>query len=191
MSSDCTIWTFTGLREIYLRDNKEIDLGNGFSLSSPTINILSARDRHYMSNEQYEDAEHCGCYLIFKSGEVSLQIDQPAICMQELQNGLIALQIIKPIQTLGFIFQCEQWKDGAYLGLKTVEHRSSMDSGQWARMRQFDSEFLSQVPSMISRVRQVMNDTNAERKNAIILLQLALEHMHPRIAGLLNVMGME
>jgi len=44
---------------------------------------------------------------------------------------------------------------------------------------------------MIAKVQTVMKSTNAERKNSIILLQLALEHMHPLIAGLLSVMGME
>ena len=36
-----------------------------------------------------------------------------------------------------------------------------------------------------------MNASNAERKNAVVFLQLALEHNHLLIAGLLSVMGME
>src|SRR5271165_5184622 len=58
-------------------------------------------------------------------------------------------------------------------------------------MRAFDQELLDDVPSMINRVRRVMEGTRAELKNAVIFLQLGLEHSHPLVAGLLCVMGME
>ena len=179
------------MSDVFLRDKDVIELGNSFTLMKPTPALLSARDHQIMSGQEYDEAANCGCYLVFKSAEEIDQPDHRAICTQELQNGLIAFQIIKPTETLGWIFQCEQWGNSPSLNLNTTERRFGMDSGEWARMREFDDELLAQVPTMISRVRQVMNGTNAERKNAIILLQLALEHMHPLIAGLLNVMGME
>jgi hypothetical protein len=58
-------------------------------------------------------------------------------------------------------------------------------------MHEFDTGLLKHVPSMISRVLSTMSGANVERKNSIILFQLALEQMHPLIAGLLHIMGME
>jgi hypothetical protein len=189
MALSSTMWTFTGLRYVHLGDQQESDLGGGFSLIKPNASLLSARDHHFMSNEEYDDAENCGSYLVFKRSQDILEDDQSALCRQELQNGMVAIQIVKPTDGLGFIFQCEQWNGS--LSLKSAERRPSITTGQWARMRIFDNDLRAQVPSMIIRVQNVMSAANAEPKNALILLQLALEHMHPLIAGLLNVMGME
>jgi hypothetical protein len=152
--------------------------------------IRSGWDHHFMSNENYEDAEACGSYLIFRRLHDFLVDDEAAACNQELQNGLAAFQIIKPTHTLGFIFQCEQWT-GPHLSLKTAEHRPGVTPGQWARMREFDDGLRRQVPSMMARVRKTTNGANVEYKNSIILMQLALERMHALIGGLLHVMGME
>jgi hypothetical protein len=191
MDSGSILWTFTGLRYVRIPNDDQIDLGEGFSLMRPSPAILSARDHRLMSEDEYDDAERCGSYLVLKVHEDADRDDIRAIHSGELHNGLIAFQIIKPIQTSGWTFQSEQWRGNPGLSLKNTERRPPMDPGQWARMREFDSECLAQVPSMISRVKKVMKGTNAARKNTIILLQLALEHMHPLIAGLLNVMGME
>jgi hypothetical protein len=182
------MWSFAGLPGVDLENRDELDLGDGFALMRPTEAILAARDRTLMSGEEYEEAGSCGWYLVFKAIPKG---DQPVTDCAELQNGLISFQIIKPTPTTGWMFLCEQWKAGPFLSLKTTERRPPMEFGRWARMREFDGEFVSQVPAMILRVRQAMWGASAERKNAIILLQLALEHMHPLIAGLLHVMGME
>lgn len=188
MSFTRVMWSFAGLPGVHLDKEEEVDLGSGFTLVKPTEAILAARDRVLMSGEEYEEAGRCGWYLVFKAIPKN---DQPTADCAELQNGLTSFQIIKPTRTSGWMFLCEQWKEGPFLSLKTTERRPSMECGRWAGMRGFDDEFLSQVPSMILRVRQTMGAVSAERKNAIILLQLALEHMHPLIAGLLHVMGME
>jgi hypothetical protein len=66
-----------------------------------------------------------------------------------------------------------------------------MDAGVWARMRYFDGPLFSRVPAMLKRVQRVMSETNAEKKNALFLLQMGLEHRNPLIAGLLWVMGID
>lgn len=182
------IWAFAGLPGVHVADREEIDLGSGFSLMKPSEGILAARTTTLMSEEEYKEAGRCGSYLVAK---MIPKGDHPITDCSDLQNGLISFQIIKPTRTSGWMFLCEQWEEGPFLSLKTIERRPPMESGRWARMRGFDGEFLSQVPGMILRVTQAMRGTSAERKNAIILLQLALEHMHPLIAGLLHVMGME
>jgi hypothetical protein len=58
-------------------------------------------------------------------------------------------------------------------------------------MNRFDDAMLSQVPAMIDRIQPVMDGQSVEKKNALILLQLGLEHFHPYIAGLLWVTGLE
>ena len=183
------LWTFTGLRLVHFSEN-EVDFGEGFSLMKVNDSIRSGWDRHFMSNENFDEAEKCGSYLVYRHRHDLLATEEAAICSQELQNGLAAVQIIKPTNSLGFIFHCEQW-EGPRLSLNTAEHRPAINPGQWARMRYFDEQLQQAVPSMVTRVRRAMNGSNVEHKNCIILLQLALEHMHPLIGGLLHVMGME
>jgi hypothetical protein len=119
-----------------------------------------------MSNENYEDAEKCGSYLVFRRRHDFLATDEAAICNQELQNGLAALHIVKPVHTLGFKFHCEQW-NGSLLSLKSADHRPVINPGQWARMQYFDDYLQEAVPAMIARVRKAMNSSNVEQKNCI------------------------
>jgi len=182
------IWSFTGMPGVHVPDEEEIDLGSGFSVMKPIEAMLSARDREIMSGEEYKDTGRCGWYLVFKTTPID---DRSISSTTDIQNGLISFQIIKPTRTTGWMFVCEQWMSGPCLSLKTTERRPPIDCGRWANMRGFDKELLSWVPEMIVKVRQTMRGASAESKNAIILLQLGLEHMHPLIAGLLHVMGME
>jgi hypothetical protein len=182
------MWSFAGMHGVHLEDRDEVDLGSGFTLLKPTEAILAARDHTLMSGEEYEEAGRCGWYLVFRAVDND---DKPITDCSELQTGLTSFQVIKPTRTSGWMFLCEQWKPGPFLSLKTTERRPPMESGRWARMRGFDSELIAHVPAMIRRVRQTLLGASAERKNAVVLLQLALEHMHPLIAGLLHVMGME
>ena len=142
-----------------------------------------------MNDFEYEDAAKVGAYLLLKSTQHLLQTNLIDESAEEFQNGLMAFQIIKPVQTLGFAFQGRE--TGGALSLEMTSKRPPTDAGQWARMRAFDDKLLAKVPEMIPRVRKVMQGTIAEHKNSIILLQLALEQSHPLIAGLLCIMGME
>src|SRR5258708_12292420 len=121
MVSASTIWTFTGLRHVYLRDRDELDLGDGFSLMKVNDSIRSGWDHHFMSNENYEDAEACGSYLIFRRLHDSLADDEAAACNQELQN--------------------------ARLSLKTAEHRPGLPPNQCTRIRQCDPDLPPPFPS--------------------------------------------
>ncbi len=50
---------------------------------------------------------------------------------------------------------------------------------------------LDRVREMITRIQRVTDENQVQPINALILLQLGLEHFHPLIAGLFWVMGME
>lgn len=113
-----------------------------------------------------------------------------AEAIARLQDGLMAIQIVKPVRTLGLIFQGRD-VEAEIFNLQRIEERSPMIPGEWAQRRILDQSFLDQVPDMIQRVTTAINSGNVEKKNAITLLQLSLEHFHPLIAGLLSVMGME
>jgi hypothetical protein len=92
----------------------------------------------------------------------------------------MAIQVIKPISTLGLIYRGTQ-----------IERRPPMQPGQWASENKFDDAMLGAVPAMIDRIQPVMDGRSVEKRNALTLLQLGLEHFHPYIAGLLWVTGLE
>jgi hypothetical protein len=75
----------------------------------------------------------------------------------------MAIQVIKPIQTLGFVYKRQQ-----------IERRPPMEPGQWARMNEFDDAMLTQVPAMIDRIQPVMDGKNVEYRNALTLSNSAL-----------------
>jgi hypothetical protein len=106
------------------------------------------------------------------------------------QCGMIALQVIKPVQTLGLIFYGDHAPSGGF-SLQCIQRRPPMEAGPWALDRRFGREFLPAFPRIIGGIEAIMDGSNAERKNALTLLQLGLEHFHPLIAGLLWVMGID
>ena len=186
-----TVWTYCGIRNVVLDDGQDsMELGSGFSLEKPSDFLLSARDRYFMSDEEYKHAETVSAYLIHKSQQSCMENERWEESVEAFQHGLMALQIIKPVQTLGFIFQGSR-KNEAALHIGPTSHRAPTDAGQWARMRRFDAHLLGRVPDLIPKICRVMQGTIAEHKNSFILLQLGLEQSHPLIAGLLCVMGME
>jgi hypothetical protein len=96
--------------------------------------------------------------------------------------GLMAIQVIKPICTLGFIYRSQDLQ---------IERRHPMQPGQWAIENKFDDAMLAAVPAMIDRIQPVMDGGSVEKRNALTLLQLGLEHFHTYIAALLWVTGIE
>jgi hypothetical protein len=66
-----------------------------------------------------------------------------------------------------------------------------MNAWPWAWRKPFDSELIQRVPAIIKSIQRIMGGPNAEMKNAVILLQLGLEHFHHLVAGLFWVMGLE
>src|SRR5207247_2474358 len=95
-----------------------------------------------------------------------------------------------PVRTLGVIFQGSKFGPDQ-LNLETTYHRAPMVPGEWALRHSFDSSLIFQLPNLIPKIQNVMRGSAAEPKNAIHLLQMALEHNNPLIAGLLGVMGLE
>lgn len=186
----CVVWTFTGLYNVDLGNVAEIDLCNGFYLSKPTPFLLSARSKFDLNERQFREADHLSCYLLHREMLPLLRGPERDTKVEHFQIGLMALQIVKPLKTFGFIFQGSEDSKGGFT-LETTWHRSPMNPGEWGRMRRFDAALISQVPSMIEKVRTVMSGTVAEPKNAIYLLQMALEHSNPLVTGLLSVMGLE
>jgi hypothetical protein len=190
---------FSGLRDVEAGDDAEVDLGNGFSLVKPNDYLLSARNKFSMTGLQWQESVEFSRYIIYSYEPLSLEPPSYlAKTYEEMRSaflcGLMALQMLKPIQTQGLLFFCQSY-DAAHDAhselLAAIEHRPPMKPGPWAIRRRFDQELLKLVPAAIESVKQVMNGLNAERRNAFMLLQLGLEHFHPLIAGLLWVMGLE
>ena len=180
---------FSGLRGVEVGDESEVSLGNGFSLVKPNEWILSARERHSMTGSEFLAAADASRYLVYKH-EPPLQGATYADVNASFQCGMIALQVIKPVQTLGLVFYGDYAPSGGF-SLQLIDPRPPMEPGPWALDRLFDREFLPALPRTIGGVEAIMNGSNAERKNALALLQLGLEHFHPLIAGLLWLMGID
>ncbi len=189
-----TLCVFTALDRINLGIDADVQIGNGFSLLKPNPELLSARDRRDMNEREYEEAAEYSRYLVYK--RASSNADDPkelrTQCTEALRRAVVAFQIIKPVQTSGFTFLGTESRSGKF-SLESIYQRPPMDAGRWARMRYFDGAMLGQVPALMAKIDAVMGGAKAEPKNALYLLQLALEQtrLHVLIAGLLAVMGME
>ena len=164
-------------------------LGSGFSLVIPTDYILSAMDHSGMTGAEIEDGATVSRYLVYKH-----RPPFPARTYEDIKDifycGLLALQVLKPVRTLGIVFYGDYTPSGRF-SLQCRERRPPMEPGPWALEKTFDQELLKSVPSTSERIRQIIKGPSAEKRNAFVLLQLGLEHFHPLIAGLLWVMGLE
>ena len=174
---------YTGLRYIAAQGEDEIPLGEGLALVRPNEVLLAGRWKHAMGDGDFEDQATATRFLVCKYSTLIpgcdvLEAERRGT--ERFYSGLMAIQVIKPVQTYGFIYSRQR-----------IEHRPPMDAGQWARMNVFNDEMLASIPAMAKQIHSVMEGDNAERKNAITLLQLGLENFHPYIAGLLWTMGLE
>jgi hypothetical protein len=160
-----------------------IAMGEGLSLVRPNEELLSHRWDWAQGTGEMNAEAAASRYLVceyeqYIPGESSRLA--PERGANRFYAGLMAFQVIKPIQTLGFIYRRQQ-----------IERRPPMQPGRWAMENKFDAAMLAQVPALIERIQPVMDGSNVEQKNALTLLQLGLEHFHPYIAGLLWVTGLE
>ena len=180
---------FSGLRGVAVGDEAVASLGSGFSLVSPSAYILSARDHSSMTGTEFADGASASRYLVYKH-----EPPVPGKTYEEIKAifwcGMLALQVLKPVPTLGLVFYGDYMPSGGF-ALQMIERRPPMEAGPWALKRPFDRDLLKAVPSIITGIQTIMEGANAEKKNAFILLQLGLEHFHPLIAGLLWVTGLE
>jgi hypothetical protein len=182
---------FSGLRNIDLGDQAEATLDGGYSLVKPNESILSARDTSAMTGHEFSDAANASLYLVYSPGVPPFPRHTHEEIKASFYCGMMALQIIKPVPTLGLVFCQDHTPNGSYSLAITIERRPPMEAGPWALSRTFDQHLLTGLPGMIRGVRAIMAGSNAEKRNAIHLLQLGLEHFHPLISGLLWVMGMD
>jgi len=179
--SDETI--HTALLDIARAGDDEIPLGEGLSLVRPNDQLLACRWDWVQGQSEIQEEAEASRYLVCRYPSWILDAE-PGVAAERGANrfyaGLMAIQVIKPIKTLGFVYRRQQ-----------IERRPPMQPGSWAMWNKFDDAMLTQVPAMIERIQPVMNGKNVEQKNALTLLQLGLEHFHPYIAGLLWVTGLE
>jgi hypothetical protein len=180
------VLTFTGLYAVSLTQ-EILDLGRGYQLVKPNPYLLSARSSYSLNGRLFRESEELSCFFVLKE-ELSDSPDSKA--MGRLQDGLMAVQILKPVKTLGVIFHGRDVESEIF-NFQRVEERPQMIPAEWAQRHTFDQLFIQQLPEMIERVTIAVNGKDVKKKNAITLLQLSLEHLHPLIAGLFSVMGME
>ncbi len=190
---------FSGLRGIEAGEAAEVSLGGGFSLMKTNEYLLSARDKMDMTGREWDESANVSRYLVYKHETPPFPPKTYEGTYEEIKDGflsgLMALQVLKPIKTLGILFYGQFYDEAlaapAVFPLQRMERRPPMEPGPWACRKAFDQELLKRVPATIDSVQRIMKGPNAERRNAIILLQLGLEHFHPLVAGLLWVMGLE
>ena len=175
--------TYTGLRYIATGGDEEIPIGEGLSLVKPNETLLDHGGEWAMSRLELREEAKASRFLVCwhprpRIDAVPLKAEDTG--ENRFYSGLMAIQVIKPVETFGFIHKGT-----------AMERRPPMHAGSWARLKRFDEDMLGQIPAMVKRIQGAMNDESVERRNALILLQLGLEHFHPYIAGLLWVMGLE
>ena len=98
------VWTFTGLFGVDLDEKAEVELGGGFLLSKPTDFLLSARSKFDLSCREFDHIGAADCFFAHRDSQSVLRGRERDRKIEDFQTGLIALQILKPVQTSGFIF---------------------------------------------------------------------------------------
>jgi hypothetical protein len=166
----------------------------------PNDYLLSAMDAYSMTGAEIREASTFSRYLVYRhKPSINDLTSFRSRTNEELKrvflSGMMALQVIKPVETQGLLFFGQFYDENpshdATLNLTCIERRPPMVPGAWTLKRSFDQEFLNRVPTTIDGILKLVGGPSAEIRNAFILLQLGLEHFHPLIAGLLWVMGLE
>ena len=166
------------------RDGADIiPLADGLSLVRPNDRLLAHRWDEVQGLGEMKEEAQASRYLVCEypqwiEGRSFEEVRE--FETNRFYSGLMAIQILKPIRTLGFVYRHQQ-----------IERRPPMEPGSWALSNKFDDAMLASLPALIHRISLVMEGQNPQQKNALILLQLGLEHFHPYIAGLLWVTGLE
>ncbi|HEV2495177.1 MAG TPA: hypothetical protein VG204_19115 [Terriglobia bacterium] len=179
--------TLTGLTGIALGREPEIALSDGFLLSQRTPQLGRVLDDPFwMGTAEKSSLKSVDCFFCLKS-RTPLPTDQEA---NRFQNGLMALQIVKPVPSIGWIFQGTAFGSG-YITVNHTERRPPMFAGEWAQLSPFDLKQINQSRALLPKVLARMETGSAEQRNSVILFQLALEHFHPLVKGFFAVMGLE
>jgi len=180
--------TFTGLRGVDLDSNTKIALSDEFFLSTRTPQLAAVLDDLFWigTAEKEIDMKMVNCFFCLRSA-TPLPSDRER---DRFQNGLMALQIVKPVPSIGYIFQGTAVGE-AYISVNHTERRTPMFAGEWSQLRSFDLDLINCSKALMPKVLARMETGSAEQRNSVIMLQLALEHFHPLIKGLFAVMGLE
>lgn len=184
---------YTGIKYLDIGVEDEVPMADGLKLVKPNSFLLSGRMRYAQNEYEYEEAEKASHYLVYRYEHLDVvpigqEIKDPNAMFY---GGLMALQIIKPVSTLGFVYKGTDY-GGSSINA-AIEALPPMHAAEWARLKQFDAACLAEAITLIPRVQAALMGTCVPQKNAITTLQLGMETYtyHQYIAGLLWVMGME
>jgi hypothetical protein len=181
-----SLWSFTGLMGVDLSNSPVVRLPYDFFLSAKTPQLLSALNEGYMGSiRRMWWTQRLDAFFCLRSADSYPRSQH----VERFQDGLMALQIIKPVQTLGLILQADDYS-GNFSGVSAQE-RPQMSAGAWAELRRFDKELIAKLEEIIPKVLSRMQSGSAEQKNSVNMLQFSLEHLHPLVKGLFAVMGLE
>ncbi len=166
---------FSGLRDIEAGAAAEVSVRGEFSLVKPNDWLLSAMDKHDMTGREREESASVSRYLVYKHEPTPSPPKTYEETYEEIKSsfscGLTALQVLKPIRTLGIVFHGQFYNDApdapAVFSLRRIERRPPMEPGPWASRKAFNQELLKRVPATIESVQQIMKGPNAERRNAL------------------------
>jgi hypothetical protein len=184
-----TSWNIVPLKGVRQGREPEVPLGDGLALIRADERLLAARDELFLGKVEFEAIGKSECFLVLRTSEPDGVDVFTAI--ERLQDALMAFQIVKPIETFGFIFSGTQQSGGNVRWHGTNDRGWPMRAGQWAQMRVFDEPLLIRAKALLTQVRETMKGPHIAKRNAVHLLQLALEHPHPLIACMLAVTGIE
>lgn len=184
---------YTGIQYLDIGDDEQVPLGNDLALVKPNSLLLSGRTRYAQNEHEYKEAEEASRYLVYRYeqplfvGETETPTNPDAM----FYGGLMALQIVKPTNTLGFVYSGTDYGGDSINA--AIERRHPIHAPEWATVKCFDTTCLSEAIALVPRVQAALAGSSVPPKNAIIALQLGLEMYayHQYIGGLLWVMGME
>ncbi len=83
----------------------EICLGTSLSLLSANPLLLFALSALDLNSQQHAEMKSCAWFLVHRSLQSATRDAARDKSIESLQDGLMAFQVVKPIETYGFIFQ--------------------------------------------------------------------------------------
>jgi len=185
-----TAWIVSPLKGVVL-DKSEYAFGDNLSLIRVSQQLLGARSELFLSKVQFELVGKAPWYLALRIPESPSNAVDLHQAVEPLLDALMAFQIVKPIETYGLVFcGIEHWGGGMHWQSNS-DRRWGMVAGPWAQLRTFDEPLLKRAQSIMNPVREIMVGSDVAMRNAIHLLQLALEHPHPYVSCLMAVTGIE
>jgi hypothetical protein len=188
-----TIWIACPLKGIDIAKVAEIPLGDGFSLMRTEDRLSKVSDELglLMSPVEAEKVRNANWFLVLRIAQSPTEAVDIERSVELLQDALMTFQIVKPIETYGLIFHGTESNHNEIRWNGLTDRRWPMAAGTWAQLRHLDEALMKEVHDMWSRTRETMKGAEISKRNAVHLLQMALEHPHPYIACLLSVTGIE